>query len=396
MHTQIKQLASSYYDEIIEIRRHIHQHPELSFHEHNTSAYIARKLDEWHIPNKKGIADTGVLAFIESGKPGKKRIGLRADMDALPVQEENEIPYKSKYPKVMHACGHDVHTANLLGVAKILNTLKEELPADYLLIFQPGEELLPGGAAKVLQDPLFQKHKPDIMIGLHVYPDLPIGKIGFKAGEYMASTDEIYIRVSGEGGHAAMPHKINDTVLATSQLIVSMQQITSRFIPTQVPSVLSFGKISARGATNVIPSKVDIAGTFRTMNESWRSKAHEKIQQIAYHTVSQYNCTADVDIVKGYPTLVNAPQLIQPAIEATEKLLGPDAIEMLNIRMTAEDFAYYAQEMPSLFFRLGTNNRKDEFGSALHSPTFNIEERALEISMQTMSNMAIELAKQIK
>ncbi len=396
MRTEIKQLASSYYDEIIEIRRHIHQHPELSFHEHNTAAYVARKLDEWQIPNKKGIADTGVLAFIESGKPGKKRIGLRADMDALPVQEENDVPYKSKYPKVMHACGHDVHTANLLGVAKILNTLKEDLPADYLLVFQPGEELLPGGAAQILKDPLFQEKKPDIMLGLHVYPDLPLGKIGFKAGEYMASSDEIYIRINGQGGHAAMPHKINDTVLATSQLIVTLQQVVSRFIPTQVPSVLSFGKISARGATNVVPSKVDIAGTFRTMNEHWRNQAHEKIKEITHHTVAQFGCSADVDIAKGYPTLYNAPELVPPAMEATEQLLGVDAIEKLDIRMTAEDFAYFAQEMPSLFFRLGTNNRKNEYGSALHSPTFNIDEHALEISMQTMSYLAIELAKQIK
>lgn len=396
MRTQIKQLASSYYNEVVNIRRHIHQHPELSFHEHNTSAYIAEKLEEWQIPYKKGVADTGVLAFVESGKPGLKRIGLRADMDALPVQEENQVSYKSKYPKVMHACGHDMHTANLLGVAKILNTLREDLPANYILVFQPGEELLPGGAAKVLEDPTFQKHKPDIMIGLHVYPDLPIGKIGYKSGEYMASTDEIYIRLSGRGGHAAMPHKLDDSVLATSQLIVALQQITARFIPTQVPSVLSFGKIDARGATNVIPSKVDIAGTFRTMNEEWRMKAHEKIEQIALHTAKQFNCKAEVDIVKGYPTLYNAPELVQPAIVATEKLLGHDAVEPLDIRMTAEDFAYYAREMPALFFRVGTNNLKNEFGAALHSPSFNIEEKALELSMQTMSYLAIELAKQIR
>lgn len=296
----------------------------------------------------------------------------------------------------MHACGHDVHTANLLGVAKILNTLREDLPADYLFVFQPGEELLPGGAAQVLEDPTFQEHKPDLMIGLHVYPDLPVGKIGFKAGEYMASTDEIYIRISGNGGHAAMPHKINDTVLATAQLIVASQQVTARFIPTQVPSVLSFGKIEARGATNVIPSKVDIAGTFRTMNEAWRIKAHEKIQQIAQYTAKQFNCTAEVDIVKGYPTLYNAPELVEPAITATKKLLGRGAIEHLGIRMTAEDFAYYAQEMPALFFRLGTNNNENDFGAALHSPFFNIEEKALELSMQTMSYLAIELAKEIR
>jgi len=389
----IQQLATSYYNEVVAIRRYIHQHPELSFHEHNTSAFIARKLDEWAIPYKKGIADTGVLAFINSEQPVEKRIGLRADIDALPIQEENDIAYRSKYPQAMHACGHDMHTANLLGVAKILHTLKSELPANYLLVFQPGEELLPGGASQIIKHPAFQAHRPDIMLGLHVYPDLPVGKIGLRPGRYMASTDEVYLRISGSGGHAAMPHRIDDPVLATAQTIVALQQVVSRFVPTQIPTVLSFGKIQAKGATNVIPSKVDVEGTFRTMDENWRKKAHEKIKEVVKNTAAAYHCHAKTDIVPGYPALFNDPEITAKAKESVIELLGNEAPVDLDIRMTAEDFAFYAQKIPSLFFRVGTNNDKNEYGSALHSSTFNIDEKALLVSMQTMSYLALKLAK---
>src|SRR6056297_859204 len=278
---KIKKLSNKYFSQVVDIRRHIHQFPELSFQEYRTSEYIASLLKEWGIEFESGITETGIVVCIKGKNPGRKTIALRADIDALPIEEKNNIPYKSKNKGVMHACGHDAHTASLLGVILILSELKDEFEGTVKCIFQPGEELLPGGAKLMIQQEVLKNPEPEIIIGQHVYPELPAGKIGIKSGAYMASSDEVYITVKGKGGHAALPENINDPVLMASHILISLQQEINRRSPKGVPTVLSFGKVNANGAMNVIPDEVKLEGTFRTMNEVWREKAHGLIKQIS-------------------------------------------------------------------------------------------------------------------
>ncbi len=278
---KIKQLSEKYFDQVIDIRRHLHENPELSFHEYETSKYIVSLLESWEIKYTAGIANTGITCIIEGKNPDKKVIALRADMDALPVEEQNEISYKSKNKGVMHACGHDVHTSSLLGTLLILNQLKDDFEGTIKFIFQPAEEKLPGGAKQMIEEGVLENPVPDFILGQHVYPDLEVGKVGFRKGIYMASTDELYLTIRGKGGHAALPKKINNTVLAASEIIVALQQISNELSPKEIPTVLSIGKVIANGATNVIPNEVYLEGTFRTMDESWRKKAHLKIKEIS-------------------------------------------------------------------------------------------------------------------
>jgi len=323
--TLINTLSEKYFDEAIHLRRKIHSMPELSFQEHKTSELIKSFLTKNNIPFTDNWAKTGVLAVIDTMKNGKT-IALRADMDALPITEETNLEFASKNKGVMHACGHDMHTASLLITAKILNQIKKHLSGKILLVFQPGEEKLPGGAKQIMSQGIFNKHKPDLIIGQHILPDMPVGKAGFKSGMYMASTDEIYITVNGKGGHAAMPHKINDTVLAASQIIVNLQQIVSRKAPPNTPSVLSIGKLIAPGATNIIPSTVEMEGTFRTMNEKWRQKAHSLIKQISETTAKTYGTSANVNIVSGYPFLKNDIAICNSAQKYASEYLSPENI----------------------------------------------------------------------
>ncbi len=381
----IKDFAEKYYKEVLEIREHIHQYPELSFQEFNTSEYIAKKLDEYQIPFQKGIVKTGIIAKIKGKNPGKKTVVLRADIDALPIIEENNVSYKSKNEGVMHACGHDVHSASLLVTAKILNELKDDFDGQVILIFQPGEEKLPGGASLMLKEGILENENPVAVIAQHVQPGLETGKTGFRAGMYMASADEIYMTVKGKGGHAAMPHQLNDPVLATCHIIVALQQITSRNSPAPIPTVLSFGKVIANGATNVIPPEVKIEGTFRTMNEEWREKAHERIKKVAHSVAESAGCSCDIDIRKGYPVLVNHPEITLQAKQFAENYLGKENVVNLNLRMTAEDFAYFSQDYPAVMYRLGISNESKNPGVQLHSSHFDIDEEALKISIGTLS-----------
>ena len=306
MKEKIQQLANTYHNEIVDIRRHLHQYPELSFQEKETAKYISAILNKWGISHETGIAGNGVVAVLEGKNPQKKTIALRADMDALPIEEQNDIPYKSKNKGVMHACGHDVHTSSLLGVVKILNELKHELEGTVKFIFQPAEELLPGGAKQMIEEGVLEKEPvPELIIGQHVYPELPVGKVGFRKGAYMASSDEIYITVKGKGGHGAMPEKITNTVLIASKILVELQQIPNNLAPKEIPTVLSFGKVIANGATNIIPNEVYIEGTFRTLNEDWRKQAHQHIKEIANKIALEMKGTVDVNIVNGYPMLHN-------------------------------------------------------------------------------------------
>jgi len=387
---KIKKLSKEYFSQVVDIRRHLHQNPEVSFQEFKTSAYIASLLKKWGIEFVTSIAETGIVATIKGKNPERKTIALRADIDALPIEEKNNIPYKSKNKGVMHACGHDAHTASLLGVILILNELKDEFEGTVKCIFQPGEELLPGGAKLMIQQGVLKNPEPEIIIGQHVYPELPTGKIGIKSGAYMASSDEIYITVKGKGGHGAMPWQINDTVLITSHIIVALQQITSRLAPAGIPTILSFGKIMANGATNVIPDEVYIEGTFRTMDEKWRMKAHQKIKDIATGVAQSMGAKAEINIKSGYPVLINDESATLKAKEAAKQFLEAKNIVDLDYRMTSEDFAYFSQKKPSVFYRLGVADENHKECLSLHSPKFNINEKALETGIGTMAYMAIQ------
>ena len=386
---KISVLAKSIHADVIANRRHIHTHPELSFQEYKTSAFIKSKLDELRI-EYHSMADTGIVALIKGEKPSDAVVALRADMDALPIIEANEVPYKSVNPGVMHACGHDVHSSSLLGTARILTELKSQFAGTIKLIFQPAEEKLPGGASIMIKEGVLENPKPQAVIGQHVMPLIQTGKVGFRSGKYMASTDEIYVTVHGKGGHGAQPQQNIDPVLIASHLIIALQQIVSRVADPKIPSVLSFGKVTANGATNVIPNEVFLEGTFRTMDEDWRAKAHEKMKKMAEGIAEAMGGSCDFKIVRGYPFLVNEEKLTARVRGFAEEYLGKENVEDLDIWMAAEDFAYYSQVTDACFYRLGTRN--DELGitSSVHTPTFNVDENALSLSTGLMAYIALK------
>ncbi len=387
---KIKNIAAHLFPEVVKYRRHLHQHPELSFQEFETSKYIASILDQYQIPYNSNIAGTGIVAIVEGKNPSKKVIALRGDMDALPIQEDTGLEYASLNNGVMHACGHDIHTSSLLGCAIILNQIKESFEGTVKLIFQPGEELLPGGAKLMIEEGVLENPKVENIIGQHVFPDLEVGKVGFRKGMYMASADEIYITVTGKGGHAALPHKVIDPILISSHLIVALQQIVSRNANPSTPSVLSFGYIEGKGATNVIPNEVSLKGTFRTFDETWRKEAHKKIKSIAQGIVESMGGKIEVDIKVGYPFLINDEATTNIAQQAAIEYLGKENVVDLDLRMTAEDFAYYSQVCKGCFYRLGTSNFEQNITGALHHPKLLLDDSALEISIGLMSYIAIK------
>jgi len=384
----ISSLASENFEEIQLIRRHLHQYPELSFQEFETSKYLIDKLKSWGISIDQRWVKTGFSVVIDSEEAGPT-IALRADLDALPIQERNEVEYHSKNDGVMHACGHDVHASCLMGVAKILSETKGSWKGKVVLFFQAGEEKLPGGASLMIEEGIMDKYKPQRMIAQHVYPEMEVGKVGFRSGMYMASADEIYLTVKGKGGHGALPHKNIDPVVIAAELITALQQIVSRVATPTIPTVLSFGKVTANGATNVIPDEVKLEGTLRTMNEKWRSIYHQKITSICEKVTSAHGATCDVDIKKGYPFLVNDEATTTTSREAAKTYLGDSKVEALDLRMTAEDFAYFSQHSPVCFYRLGVGNKEKGIEQSVHHPQFNIDEKALELGMGLMSYIAI-------
>ncbi|MBL7944027.1 MAG: amidohydrolase [Flavobacteriales bacterium] len=385
---KIKSLSREYLVDVVSIRRHLHANPELSFKEFNTSKFVQEKLKAWGIPFTPGIAGTGVVALIKGSGHGPRK-ALRADMDALPIIEENEVAYKSTVRGVMHACGHDVHTASLLGAARILHDLKDEWKGEVQLIFQPGEEVLPGGASLMIAEGIFEEKMPQAIFGQHVYPELPAGKVGFKPGKYMASTDELYVTVKGKGGHGAKPHRNIDPVLISAHLIVALQQAVSRWADPAIPTVLSFGKVLAHGATNIIPNEVTLEGTFRTFDETWRKEAHRRIIQCATDLVKSMGGEVDFRIEVGYPVLHNHEALTLAAKQRAIEYLGSENVVDLDLRMTAEDFAYYSHHMPACFYRLGTAAPDGSCAYAVHNSRFDIDEHALEIGMGLMAWEAV-------
>ena len=386
---RIQELAAGVLESTIQNRRHLHAHPELSFQEHKTVAFVAAKLDELGIAYKP-MANTGLVALITGDKPSDQVVALRADMDALPIQEANEVAYKSTHAGVMHACGHDAHTASLLGTAAILQQLKAEFGGTIKLIFQPAEELLPGGANQMIKEGVLENPKPQAVLGQHVMPFIETGKVGFRSGKYMASTDELYVTVNGKGGHAAQPQQNIDPVMITAQILVSLQQIISRTANPNIPSVLSFGKVQANGATNVIPNEVKLEGTFRTMDEAWRAEAHTRMKKMAEGIAESMGGTCEFEIKKGYPFLVNEEKLTAAAKQYAEEYLGKENVLDLDIWMAAEDFAYYSQVTDACFYRLGTRNEAKGITSSVHTPTFDIDENAFAISTGLMAYIALK------
>jgi len=380
----IQDLAKRYANEFINIRHHLHANPELSYKEFETAAFVQQKLSEWGIPFEVK-ATTGVIGLIKGKNPGKRVVALRADMDALPITEENEVDYRSKNAGIMHACGHDVHTTCLLGAAKILNELKEAWEGTVKLIFQPGEEKNPGGASLLIGEGVLEDPKPEKIFALHVHPGLEVGKLSFRNGMVMASADELYISIKSKGGHAAAPQFTADTILIASHLVVSLQQIVSRNNSPFNPSVLSITSFQGGHTTNVIPSEVKLMGTFRAMNEEWRFKAHELIKKQTIELVTAMGAEADIHIDIGYPFVLNDEALGNAARKKAEEYMGAANVEETELRMGAEDFAYYSHKIPACFFRLGAGNKAKGITSGVHTPTFNIDERAIETGMGMMA-----------
>lgn len=431
---KIKKLSSEYFKEIVSIRQHLHAHPELSFCEFETSEFVISKLSEYGIQFKSGVAGTGIVALIKgrqkssgllSGKSlagvKEKTIALRADMDALPIAEKNDISYKSKNNEVMHACGHDAHTASLLGVAKILNELKNDFTGNVKLIFQPGEEKFPGGASLMIKEGVLENPKPASIFGQHVSPEIPAGKIGLRAGMYMASADELYVTVRGKSGHAAFPKQTINPLLIASKILLALNEEfmapdwgknKERASPlsfgeepglsaealakegVRPPTVLSFGKIVANGATNIIPEELKLEGTFRTMNEKWREEAHGKMKKIAEEIAYEMGGKCEFNILKGYPFLINDEKTTQRTRKYAAEYIGKENIIEVEQRMGAEDFAWYSQKIPACFYRLGVGNEAKKITSGLHTPNFNIDESALEIGMGFMAWVAINELKE--
>ncbi|HOY31956.1 MAG TPA: M20 family metallopeptidase [Bacteroidales bacterium] len=386
---KIRKFSKDILEDIITLRRLLHSYPELAFEEIKTGDIICAELDKAGITYQRGMAKTGIVAIINGKNPGKKTIGLRADMDALQISERTMTDYSSHHEGKMHACGHDVHMASLVGAAIILNKIKDQFEGSIKIIFQPSEEKYPGGAIQMIMEGVLENPKVSCMIGQHVHPGINAGKLGFKHGKSMASTDEVYINVIGKGGHAATPELLVDPVVVASHIIIGLQQLVSRMATPTIPTVLSFGRLSANGKTNVIPDEVFIEGTFRTVDENWRKSAHEKIVKLAKGIAESYGATCKIFIDKGYPFLFNDETLTHRLMRYAKDYLGEDNVEEIDLRMTAEDFAYFSHTLPSCFYRLGVKNPKNKEISNLHTSGFTVDESSLETGMGFMAWTAI-------
>ncbi len=388
---KIKNIAKQIFPEIVEIRRHLHKYPELSFVEFETVKYIKRIFDKYSIKYDESFGDNALVGIITGATNGKK-IGLRADLDALKISEKNDVPYKSANSGVMHACGHDVHTASLIGTAIILNEIKEYISGHYIIIFQPGEETDPGGAKTLIENGLLEKYKIDKILGQHVLPNLETGYFGFTPGKSMAATNELYISFSGKGGHAAIPDQRSDTVLALSTFLNKIKELPEKFATDEEPVIVAFGKIIADGSINVVPSESKAEGTMRTFNENVRQEIKNDIINFANESAKLYKCNADIEIKKGYPYLENNIELTNDAIKYSREFLSSEQIVIADKRMTGEDFAYFAQKVPATYYRMGiSGNGKGNIN--LHNEYFDIDEKSLEYSAALMAYLAFELSK---
>lgn len=389
---KVLQLSERLFEKVVQQRRHLHQHPELSFKEYNTSKFIQEQLDEMGIHYKSGYVETGIVAHIEGKNPGKKTFALRGDMDALPIKEQTGLDFSSVNDGVMHACGHDIHTSCVLGAAAILNELKSEFEGTVKLIFQPGEEVLPGGASLMIKEGALKNPDASGIVGQHVYPQMKAGTVGFRKGMYMASCDEIHIRVNGKGGHAAEPHRINNPILAASELALILNKLNELGKEKNIPTIISIGFIEGLGATNVVPDQVYIQGTFRTMNEKWRARIHQEISSICRLVEKQHYVQIDDNVMKGYPYLENDIELTERTESYAKELLGAENVIALDLRMGGEDFSYYTHEIPGCFYRLGTSEPGNP-STGLHTATFTVDENALKTGMALLSWIALQELK---
>lgn len=387
---RIQELAAKHKVDIIAIRRHLHAHPELSFQEFNTAQFIGKTLKKMGIEVQEGIAKTGLMVLIKGKNPDKRTIALRADIDALPIQEQNDVPYKSQVDGVMHACGHDVHTSSLIGTAKLLDELKEEFEGTVKLIFQPAEEKLPGGALAMIQAGVLKNPAPASILGQHVSPLIPIGQVGLTQGMIMASTDELHITVKGKGSHAASPHRAIDPILIAAHIIVALQQVVSRDTNPIVPALLSICQVKGGEATNIIPAEVHLAGTFRTIDEQWRAQGRQRIKELCQGIAQAMGGSCLVDIAKGYPSTYNHPALTHRTAEVAKEYLGSENVSFIDMSMGGEDFAYYAQQVPGCFYFIGIKNEAKGIDSFVHTPTFDVDERVLEIGPGLMTWLALQ------
>lgn len=385
----LKQRSSDIHAEVIRIRRHLHAYPELSFEEYKTSEFVKVQLDEMGI-TWQAAAGTGVVATVIGAQASDRVIALRADMDALPIQEMNNVPYASQHPNVMHACGHDFHTSSLLGVAKILQDMRARFGGTIRFFFQPGEEVIPGGASLMIRDGVLENPRVEAVIGQHAMPRIPVGKIGIRKGKHMASMDSLFVKVIGRGGHGAQPHLNIDPVVIAAQIILALQQIVSRAAHPGDPTVLSFGKVIANGAINVIPDEVYMEGTFRAMNEAWRDEAHTRMTRMAESIAEAMGGRCAFRIQRGYPFLVNEEKLTDEVRRHAIDYLGEENVLDEDIWMAAEDFAYYSQAADSCFYLCGVGNEEKGIQSSLHTPTFNIDEDALAVSTGLMAYIALK------
>ena len=385
MKEKILELSDLFFDEIVSIRRYMHMHPELSFQEFETSNYIKSILKSWDINFLDGYANTGILVNLEGKEPSSRVIALRADFDALPILEENDVEYKSKNEGIMHACGHDAHTASMLGALKILHKTKDHWRGTIKFIFQPAEERLPGGAKQMIEEGVLENPNVQHVIAQHVLPELEVGKVGFRCGTYMASTDELYITISGKGGHAAIPSSYNNPIIASSELVLDF----NKFFNDKADAIFAIGYIDGKGSTNIIPNEVNLMGTFRALDESFRLESHNHMNRIVDQVAKKYNIKIDLNIKKGYPALNNDIQFTLNQINKAKEFLGEKNVIDLPIRMTAEDFSYFANTVPSCFYRLGTGNKDKGLIHGLHTSKFNIDEDSLKIGMGLMAFLAI-------
>ena len=391
MQFKIKDIVDASMKKMVSWREHLHAYPELSFKEVNTSAFVASSLEELCIPYQHGIAGTGVVALIKGRNPEKHCIALRADLDALPIHEENKVAYKSKNQGVMHACGHDVHTTCLLGAAIVLNQLKNEFEGTIKLIFQPGEERLPGGASMMINEGVLENPKVDKILALHVYPSMDVGTVGFKPGLYMAACDELYLTIKGKGGHAALPDAYNNPVMLISKLLPKLESYLESLSDSTSPFVFAFGKLEAEGATNVIPKFARAAGTLRTMDEQWRSTIHKKLKVFVADFLTFNNAEGQLEIIKGYPCLNNDQILTENCIQSAKEYLGSENVELLDVRMTAEDFSFFSQKIPACFFRLGVRNEDLGIVHEVHHPKFDIDKNAIKFGAGLMAYIALNV-----
>lgn len=386
---QIRQKASELHAEVVDVRRHLHRHPELSFEERETMAYISGRLREAGIEHACNVGGYGIVGLIRGNDPDRATVALRADIDALPIQEAGDSPYKSTVDGRMHACGHDVHTASLIGAARILHSLRDRFTGTVKLLFQPAEEKLPGGASIMIAEGVLENPKVKSIYGQHVHPPLRAGKVAFRPGIMMASADELYLTVRGRGGHAALPQNVVDPVLISAHIITAIQQIVSRNADPNVPTVISFGKVEAKGATNIIPDEVKLEGTFRTFDEAWRTEVHGLIRRIATGIAESMGGSCEVHIPLGYPHLRNHEALTQRSMDWASEYLGAENVELMPLRMTGEDFAYYTHHADACFYRLGTGNPEKGIDSPVHTPTFDIDEDALLTGAGLMAWLAV-------